>query len=50
MLFRQIIKDFELPSMSEEVVQSIHGVFCSFDEVEEQDETTHSPVKSLGIM
>ncbi|KAK1856399.1 hypothetical protein CCHR01_00970 [Colletotrichum chrysophilum] len=47
MLFRQIIKDFELPSMSEEVVQSIHGVFCSFDEVEEQDEITHSPVKSL---
>ncbi|KAI8249136.1 hypothetical protein K4K58_011088 [Colletotrichum sp. SAR11_239] len=49
MLFRQIIKDFELPSMSEEVVQSIHGVFCSFDEVEEQDEITHSPVKSLVV-
>ncbi|KAF5511568.1 hypothetical protein CGCS363_v003699 [Colletotrichum siamense] len=49
MLFRQIIKDFELPSMSEEVVQSIHGVFCSFDEVEEQDEITHSQVKSLVV-
>ncbi|KAJ0381955.1 hypothetical protein COL922a_013506 [Colletotrichum nupharicola] len=35
--------------MSEKVVQSIHGVFCSFDEVEEQDEITHSPVKSLVV-
>ncbi|KAF9875679.1 hypothetical protein CkaCkLH20_06611 [Colletotrichum karsti] len=47
LLFRQITEDFGLASTGEEVAQSIHGVFNSF--VEEQEESANGLSKSLLI-